>query len=323
MIPDVPSTRGLRESLDQLATAWQEIGLESGLLARLQDLLTGQAPPSERMANVPASGPLGELIDFIQQCSLALKCLPSSAPGGAEWGQQRSELEELLGQMEAEAGRSWRASLRDRVRGLYVIVDPEVTGGRETVEIGAAALRGGARVLQLRDKMRDKAQVLSLARELEKLCFRQNALLIVNDHADVARLSNAHGLHVGQGDLPVPDARELLAPWQLLGRSNPSPQHAVDSEAQGVDHVAIGSIYPTGTKATGRPPVGLEPLREVKKAANVPVVAIGGINQENVAAVVEAGADAVCVTSAVGLASDPEAAARHLVEVMSAAGAKV
>lgn len=224
---------------------------------------------------------------------------------------------------EAEAGGRWRATLREQVYGLYVILDPSVTGGRDPLEVARAALRGGAHTLQLRDKVGDKGELLALARALNELCHEYHALLIINDYADLAFESEADGLHVGQTDLPVAEVRQVLHPWQLVGRSNHLVEQAVESQAQGADHVAIGSIYATSTKETGRPPVGLGPLRKVKELVSVPVVAIGGINEKNVAPVVQAGADAVCVASAVGLALDPEAAARGLVRAIAQAGGRV
>ena len=96
-----------------------------------------------------------------------------------------------------------------QVRGLYVIVDPEATKGRDVIEIAEATLRGGASVIQLRDKTRDKGEVLQIARTLKALCDAHDALFIVNDDADIALLSDAHGLHVGQTDLPVGEARRV------------------------------------------------------------------------------------------------------------------
>ena len=225
--------------------------------------------------------------------------------------------------MEAESATQCRARLRERMYGLYVILDPQVTGGRPPLEVARGALQGGARVLQLRDKLRDKGQQLVLARALQGLCQEYEALLIINDHADLAFAVGADGLHVGQSDLPVAEARTVLHPWQLIGRSNNTVEEAIESEAQGADHVAVGPMYPTTTKETGKPPVGRETLLRVKERVAVPVVAIGGINEENVAPVVEAGADAVCVTSAVGLAADPSEAARSLVEAIASAGGRV
>ena len=211
------------------------------------------------------------------------------------------------------------------MQGLYVIIDPQVTAGRDPATIAGAALQGGARVLQLRDKLRDKGETLPLARALKEMCTEHGAMLIINDHADLAAIVEAHGLHVGQGDLPVAEARKVLGPGQVVGRSNHSRQELVDSLAQGADHVAFGAIYATSTKVsadTSRP-VGPEGLQAARKMTDLPLVAIGGINEDNIEAVVKAGADAVCVTAAVGLADDPEDAARRLVRRIEEAGGRV
>ena len=206
------------------------------------------------------------------------------------------------------------------MRGLYVIVDPEATKGRDVVEVTEAALRGGASVIQLRDKTRDKGEVLEIARAIKGLCDKYDGLFIVNDDADIAYLSEAHGLHVGQTDLPVEEARRVLAPEQIVGRSNNGTVEALESEAQGADYLAVGAVYSTTTMGkSGRTAVGPEMIREVKAAVSAPVVAIGGINAGNIADVAQAGADCICVVSAVTYADDIEGAARELVDLMNGA----
>ena len=222
-----------------------------------------------------------------------------------------------------QLGRELRAQQASRVRGLYVIIDPQITGGREPIDIAEAAVNGGARMLQLRDKLRDKGESLPLATALQRLCQDNDALLIINDHVDLAAAVGSAGVHVGQTDMPVAEARRVLAPHQVLGRSNREIHLLVESQEMGADHVAFGAIYPTTTKGGGRGPQGIEPLRRARAATKVPLVAIGGINAENVAPVVEAGADAICVTAAVGSAPDPEAAANRLVEAIREAGGRV
>ena len=228
-------------------------------------------------------------------------------------------LDDLTGQL----GSTIRREKADLVRGLYVIIDPQVTGGRDPLEIAKAAIQGGARMLQLRDKLRDKGESLPLAIGLQKLCAESGASLILNDHADVAAIVGAAGLHVGQTDLPVEQARQVLASHQVLGRSNHEIEELLESERMGVDHVAFGAIYHTDTKGVGRPPQGIDQLRLARDAAQTPLVAIGGINAENAAPVIEAGADAICVTAAVGSAPEPEAAAARLVKVIEEAGGRI
>ena len=229
-----------------------------------------------------------------------------------------------LAELAAEVGAAVRREKAEQVRGLYVIIDPQVTGGREPYDIAVAAINGGARMLQLRDKLRDKGESLPLALALQDLCHRNGALLIINDHADVAAAVGSGGLHVGQTDLPVAQARQILSPHQVLGRSNREYEQLEESRAMGADHVAFGAIYATTSKGVARNPQGPERVREAKTiAGDTPLVAIGGINLDNVAPVVEAGADAICVTAAVASAAEPEAAAAAMTAAIEAAGGRV
>ena len=235
-----------------------------------------------------------------------------------------SRVRHVLGDLAAEVGAAVRREKADEVRGLYVIIDPQVTGGRDPYDIAVAAVNGGARMFQLRDKLRDKGESLPLALALQDLCLRNGALLIINDHVDVAAAVGSGGVHVGQTDLPVAQARQILSPQQVLGRSNREFEQLTESIAMGADHVAFGAIYATTSKGVARNPQGPGRVREAKAiAGDTPLVAIGGINLDNVAPVVEAGADAICVTAAVGSAEEPEAAAAAMVAAIEAAGGRV
>ena len=122
------------------------------------------------------------------------------------------EMAKVLSELSSQLGAALRREKADKVRGLYVIIDPEVTGGREPLAIAEAAVRGGAKMLQLRDKLRDKGEILPLARDLQALCEASDALLIINDHVDLAAAVGSGGVHVGQTDLPVAQARQILGP---------------------------------------------------------------------------------------------------------------
>ena len=252
-----------------------------------------------------------------------LAAIRSPSGGGLPNAQLGDALDAALEGLAAGIGADIRRQQADRVRGLYVIIDPEVTGGRDPMEIARAAVRGGASMLQLRDKLRDKGEILPLAQSLQQLCEETGVLLIMNDHVDLAATVVSGGVHVGQTDMPVAEVRKLLAPHQVLGRSNRQIDLLIQSQMMGADHVAFGAIYTSTTKGGGRGPQGVEPLRRARAATRVPLVAIGGINAENVAPVVEAGADAICVTAAVGSAPEPEAAANQLVEAIRSAGGRV
>ena len=270
---------------------------------------------------------LGHTLALISNARHILDGLRLSGTANPVGGEMDQALSETLAGLSARVGQEMRIQQAERVRGLYVIIDPQVTGGRDPMEIANAAVRGGAKMLQLRDKLRDKGQQLPLAQALKDLCLANDVMLIINDHVDLAAAVDSDGVHVGQTDLPVAEARRVLAPHQVLGRSNRDIQLIIESQEMGADHVAFGAIYTTTTKvATSgrrRGPQGIEPLIRAREAAKVPLVAIGGINTGNVAPVVEAGADAICVTAAVASAPEPEAAAQQMVEIIRQAGGKV
>jgi thiamine-phosphate diphosphorylase len=198
-----------------------------------------------------------------------------------------------------------------KVRGLYVIVDPQQTRGRDPVEVARKALAGGARIMQWRDKTRDKGEQLLQAQAIRDLCHERDALFIVNDHVDLALAPSADGAHLGQKDLPPALVRPWVPKGFLLGVSSNTVEEAQRAERDGADYVAVGAIFTTSTKEVTRA-ASPERLREVKAAVRIPVVAIGGINEGNIDQVIAAGADAVAVISAVCLADDVEAAARRL-----------
>jgi thiamine-phosphate pyrophosphorylase len=187
--------------------------------------------------------------------------------------------------------------------------------GRDEVEVAAAAIRGGAKAVQLRDKRRSKAELLTAARKLRDLCAKKGVLFIVNDHLDIALAVSADGLHLGQDDLPLAEARRILPIDALIGCSTRSTAEAVRAQAGGADYVAVGSIYPTTSKEKYKL-VGLETLRRTRSKVSVPLIAIGGINHANVQEVMKAGADGVAVISAVMGEVDVDKAASRLAAKM-------
>ena len=201
---------------------------------------------------------------------------------------------------------------------LYVILDPEVSRGRDSASMLEAVLAGGCRLVQLRDKRTPLADLYPLAAALSARCREAGALFVVNDRADLALAVGAGGLHVGQDDLPAAAARRLLPAGMVLGVSTHGAEQARRALADGADYVAVGSIFPTGTK-TGFHLVGVEMVRKLRAEIPVPLVGIGGITADNAAGVVTAGADAVAVISAVCAAADPEAATRELMARLTAA----
>ena len=201
---------------------------------------------------------------------------------------------------------------------LYVILDRGAAGDRNLAPLLEAVLEGGCRVVQLREKTMPLGDLYPVARALRKRCREAGCLFIVNDRVDLALAVEADGVHVGQDDLPAREARRLLSPGMILGVSTHDENQARRARDDGADYVAVGSMFPTGSKAGFRL-VGPDLVRRVRPEIRVPLVAIGGVTTDNVAEVIRAGADAVAVISAVCAAPDPAAAARAFLEAIRTA----
>lgn len=182
-----------------------------------------------------------------------------------------------------------------------------------------AALRGGADIFQLRDKHASDDELLAAAEAARAACDRHGALFVINDRPDLVGATGADGVHLGQDDMAVADARAVVGPDVLIGLSTHTPAQ-IDAAA-GADYIGVGPVHATPTKR-GRPAVGLELVRHAAAHATVPFFAIGGIDAGNLADVVAAGASRAAVVRAIGEAPDPEAAARALRSVL-AVGAPV
>ena len=200
----------------------------------------------------------------------------------------------------------------NKVKGVYVILDPFVVRG-SSLKVAEEVLAGGASVIQWRDKLRDKGDQIIECQQLRELCDHYEALFIINDHVDLAVATGADGVHLGQHDLPVTVARSLLGPDKIIGKSNALVDEALSAHSQGADYVAVGAIFPTQTKSNTRP-AGLETLVDVRKIVSNPIVAIGGITEITAPIVIESGADAVAVITAILNSDDPRKATQRLVE---------
>lgn len=209
----------------------------------------------------------------------------------------------------------------ERISGLYVILDRQFLAGRDALDIAGQIIEGGARVIQLRDKQSKKAELLLVAQKLQKLCSQAGILFIINDYLDLAMAVDADGLHIGQGDLPLPVVRKELPIDKIVGCSATTVSQATKAQNEGADYIAVGSIFPTTTKKEATV-VGVDILKELKRMVSTPVVAIGGINQNNIGEVVAAGADAVAVISAVLGEKDVRGAVQQLVTKMDLAKEK-
>lgn len=178
---------------------------------------------------------------------------------------------------------------------LYAIVDPAQTRGHEPVAVVDILLSSGVRLIQYRGKQDTSRRMFEASCAIAEHVRQAGGTFIVNDRADVALLSGANGVHVGQDDLPVELARRVLAAGQLVGLSTHTRAQFEKARATSADYIAFGPIFPTVSKERPDPVVGLERLREMRALTHKPIVAIGGITLDNAASVIEAGADSVAV----------------------------
>lgn len=196
-----------------------------------------------------------------------------------------------------------------------MIVDPSAAGGRDLTWVAEQAIRGGADVIQLRDKRASAKQLLEETARLLQVTKPLGVPLIINDRADVALSAGADGVHLGQEDLPIEAARRMLGTRALIGKSTHSVEQALEADAQPLDYVALGPLYPTPTKPEyGQ--IGLSLIGQVVGRVQHPLVVIGGIDAARVAEVRQAGASCVAVVRAVTGSSDPCEAASRLKQLL-------
>ena len=208
-----------------------------------------------------------------------------------------------------------KKSLLKKLKGLYAIIDSGVcsAANNEPLAVTKACLTAGVTVIQLRAKNASDEQVLVLAGKMKNECRKRKALFILNDRADLALLAGADGLHLGQKDLPVKIARSIFS--GIIGVSTHNAKEIRKAKIDRVDYIGFGPVYLTATKK-GLPPVaGIELLRTAVKRANIPVVAIGGINGKNIGEIYSSGANCAAVISAVCGAKEPKKAIRQMMMV--------
>ncbi len=197
---------------------------------------------------------------------------------------------------------------------LYFVTDRKQTGGRPLVDVVRAALDGGVRAVQLREKDLEGGELYRLAEELRILTARYTARLLINDRIDVALAVDADGVQLGQDSFPMITARQLLVPKKMIGVSTHSP---VEIEAaRGADFLVFGPLYFTPSKAAYGEPQGLQRLRQAVTQSAVPVIAIGGIKKEQITEVINAGAHGIGVITAISTAADPAQAAQELLALL-------
>ena len=203
--------------------------------------------------------------------------------------------------------------------GLYVITDRSQTRGRPLDVVLHAALQGGARAIQLREKNLSDRDLYDLARRLLPQVQTRDAALLVNDRIDLALALPLDGVHLARTSLPPAEARRLLGPRRLIGVSCHTPEEAAEARRGDADFIVFGPLFPTPSKAAYGPPVGLDRLREARRQFGRTTFGIGGIAAENAADVIASGAEGVAAVSAVMAADDPVEAVRSLLAVAQGA----
>jgi thiamine-phosphate pyrophosphorylase len=204
---------------------------------------------------------------------------------------------------------------------LYAILDPEQSD--DCAALARRVALGGATLVQLRDKHSSTREMIARAREIKAALASARVPVLVNDRVDIALAAGAEGVHLGQDDMPIADARRLLGSPAIIGLSVKTMEEAVAAPVELLDYVAIGGVFATASKANPGPPIGTEGLASIvnalrRRAPDVPICAIAGINAGNAAQVIAAGSDGVAVISALAKAPDPEAAARELRRIVDA-----
>jgi thiamine-phosphate pyrophosphorylase len=201
---------------------------------------------------------------------------------------------------------------------LYLVTDQSSTAGRTLTDVVAAAVQGGVTCVQLREKQLNTRDFLAQALLLKELLAPHGIPLVINDRIDVALACGAQGVHLGQSDMPVMQARRLLPPDVFIGWSVETMDDVARSASLSVDYLGVSPIHATPTKTDTQAPWGLDGLRQVRSATALPLVAIGGIHAGNAGAVMAAGADGLAVVSALCSAPDPCTAAAVLRKLIDA-----
>ena len=197
---------------------------------------------------------------------------------------------------------------------LYAVTDRAWLGEQTLARQVEASLKGGATMVQLREKHLDRAAFLAEARELKALCGRYGAPFLINDDVALALEVRADGVHVGQSDMEAAEVRRRLGPDRILGVSAQTVEQALGAEAAGADYLGVGAAFVTGTKTDAKP-ISRETIRAITAAVDIPVVAIGGISHDNILELKNCGLDGVAVVSALFAQADVKAAAEELLRL--------
>ena len=196
----------------------------------------------------------------------------------------------------------------------YLVTQTDLSAGRSTQAVVEAAIAGGVDIVQVREKHATARERLAIARDLREPTAKAGVSLVINDRVDIALAADADGVHLGDSDLPVADARDLLGEEALIGRSVSTVEAAREAERAGADYLGVGAVYTTDSKDVDEDEqaIGLDVVRDITDAVDIPLVGIGGITPENAGDVAAAGADGVAVITAITQADDPQEATQNL-----------
>jgi thiamine-phosphate pyrophosphorylase len=209
-------------------------------------------------------------------------------------------------------------SFRPQIGRLVVITDTQIQWRLSHEQLAALACEGGANVIQLRDKVLSNDEFARVGERVLAICREHDVQLIINDRVHVAKTVGAHGVHIGRNDMRVQDARAELGTFAVIGTTAANADEAQRAHRAGADYVGVGHVFATSSKQKEGAPIGLATLADACRNTSRPVIAIGGINVENAADVMRAGAHGIAVIAAVCGAKDPKAATAQLREIVDA-----
>lgn len=207
---------------------------------------------------------------------------------------------------------------------LYLITEESLSGGRKTLEVVTEAARAGVDVIQLREKKLSLREKFQLGKRIKKICQKYKIDFIINDRVDLALALNADGVHLGQSDLPLRSARKILGPDKIIGLTAWQDEEIAQAKRDGADYLGVGAIFKTASKKLNskKNGIGIRKLEEIRSQTDLPIIAIGGLNQNNSAQVIEKGADTISVITAITKAKKIAAETAEFKKIIRAAKSK-
>lgn len=201
---------------------------------------------------------------------------------------------------------------KKQLHGIHVLLSASPVNGLSSEELARIAVEASASVVQLREKAMPMDELLPIAKKIRKIC--EDNTFIVNDRVDLAKIIEADGVHLGQDDLPIKNAREILGENAIIGISTGSVHEAIIAEQKGANYIGFGHMYPTASKIKLTPPKSLQELESICSAVSIPVIAIGGITVDNSVDILKCSIGGIALLSAFSNAHDPASVLRRLVQ---------